>query len=105
MHQVGKVSRYSRAVLARMGSAGADVLNPKCSRWMADAIRATRSHPTSGPGANFPGFWTIRLCHPALSQEPYCRVKLATPTGLVEYPFTTAIASTFADCMMVKGPR
>jgi hypothetical protein len=72
---------------------------------MADATWATRSHPTSGPGANLPGFWPIRLRHPALSQEPYCRVKLATPTGLVEYPFTTAIACTFADWVMVKGPR
>ena len=42
---------------------------------------------------------------PCSKSEPYCRVKLATPTGLVEYPFTTAIVCTFADCAMLKGPR
>lgn len=73
--------------------------------WMEDITQATRSHPTSGPGANLSGLWPIRLHHPAMSQEPYCRVKLATPTGLVEYPFATAIASTFVDCVMLNGPR
>lgn len=77
------------------------------SRLQLYAARATRTHPTSGPS-------TRQLClrhqplraeHLLQVQEAYCRVKLATATGLVEYPLTTAIARTVADPVIVKGPR
>src|SRR5215467_1104905 len=59
-------------------------------------MRATRTHRTNGPRANYaPHFFTPSERALLQRQENYCRVKLATATELVEYPPVEAMACTF----------